>query len=49
MTTNMYLFSVYFLPNLIGPTKSKPHFMNGYFGRIITSLAKLHVANPLVR
>jgi len=47
MATNMYLFLVY-LVNLIGPTKSKPHSMNGSFGRVITCLAKLCVANRLV-
>jgi hypothetical protein len=30
---------------LIGPTKSKPHFMNGSFGKVVNSLAKLYVAN----
>jgi hypothetical protein len=46
MATNMYLFHVYRLVSLIGPTKSRPHFMNGYYGRVVINLAKLCVANP---
>jgi hypothetical protein len=48
MATNMYLFHVYLLASLIGPTKSNPHFINGYSRRIVTSLAKFYVANLLV-
>jgi hypothetical protein len=42
------IIHVYILIGLIGPTKYKPHFMNGSFGRIIISLAKFYVANPLM-
>jgi hypothetical protein len=29
----MYLFLVYLLMGLIGPTKSNPHFMKGFDGK----------------
>jgi hypothetical protein len=33
----MYLFSTYLHVGLIGPTKSSPHFISGYFGRFMTN------------
>jgi hypothetical protein len=44
----MYLFLVYRPTSFIGPTKSSPHFKNGYFKIDVISLAKLCVANLLV-
>jgi hypothetical protein len=49
MATDIYLFHVHFPTNLIGPIKSRPRFMNGSFGKVVISLAKLCVANLLVR
>jgi len=48
VATNMYLFPIYLLVGIIGPTKSNPHFINGSFGRVVTNLAKPYVANPLM-
>jgi hypothetical protein len=31
---------------LIGPTKSKAHFINGSFGKAMTNLTRLCVAKP---
>jgi len=44
MATNLYLFHICLHASL-GPTKSRPHFMNGSFRKVVTSLAKLYVAN----
>jgi hypothetical protein len=48
MATQIYLFLVYLLINLISPTKSSPHFINGFFGRHVISFTRLWVANPHV-
>jgi hypothetical protein len=47
MAIRIYLLHVNCLVGLIGPTKSIPHFINGLFGKIVTSLAKFYVAKPL--
>jgi hypothetical protein len=41
----MYLLPINFHVDLIDLTKSSPHFMNGYSRKVITSFAKLYVAN----
>ncbi len=46
VATNM--FPIYLLTNFIGPTKSSPHFITCFFGRIATNLTKFYVANPQV-
>jgi hypothetical protein len=37
MSTIMYFFKIYLHVGLISPTKSSPHFINGYFGRFMTN------------
>jgi hypothetical protein len=37
----IYLFLTYLQVGLIGPTKSSPHFINGSFGRLVTSFRRL--------
>jgi len=39
------VFSIYkpSSASLIGPTKSNPHFINGYFSKVVISLTKLCV------
>jgi hypothetical protein len=46
VATNM--FPIYLLTNFIGPTKSSPHFITCFSGRIVTNLTKFYVANPQV-
>jgi hypothetical protein len=47
VATRMYLLLVNHPIGLIGSTKSSPHFINGSYGKVVTSLAKLCVAKPL--
>jgi hypothetical protein len=42
IATKMYLFHV----GLIGPIKSRPHFIKGSYGSVIISLARLFMFNP---
>jgi hypothetical protein len=37
VATRMYMFHVNLHASLIGPTKSKPHFIKGSFGSDVTS------------
>jgi hypothetical protein len=46
VVTRMYLLLVNHPTCLIGPTKFSPHFINGSFGKIVISLAKLYIAKP---
>jgi len=46
MVIKMYLIFVNLHAGLIGPKKSSPHFINGYYSKIVTSLAKLYVDKP---
>jgi hypothetical protein len=48
MAIRIYLFPIYLLVSLIGPTKSSPHFINGYFGKLVTNFVRLWLTNPLV-
>jgi hypothetical protein len=48
VATKIYLFLIYIHVGLIGPTKSSPHFINGSYGRLVTSFARLWIANPPV-
>ncbi len=47
MAIRMYLLFMNRSASLIGSTKSSPHFINGSFCKIVTSLSKLYVAKPL--
>jgi hypothetical protein len=42
VATRMYLFLV----GLIGPIKSRPHFIKGFYGSVVTSLARLFIFSP---
>jgi len=46
MAITMYLIFVNLHVGLIGPTKSSPHFINGYFNKVVISLAKFCVDKP---
>ncbi len=41
IATRIYLFLVYLLTSLIGPTKSNPHFTNGSSRKLVTRFVKL--------
>jgi hypothetical protein len=30
--------------SLIGPIKSRPHFLSGFYGKVVINFAQLHVA-----
>ncbi len=47
-TPNIYLLPKTLLVGLIGPMKSNPHFMNGFFSIIVISFVKLKVFKPHV-
>jgi hypothetical protein len=46
LAKKMYLFIVNMLVGWISHTKSNPRFINGSFKKLVTSFAKLWVANP---
>lgn len=46
MATRIYLLHVNRPIGLIGPTKSKAHFINGSFGKTMSNLTRLCVAKP---
>jgi hypothetical protein len=46
MATIIYLLLVNRPIGLIGPTKSKAHFINGSFGKTMTNLTRLSVIKP---
>jgi hypothetical protein len=46
VTTKIYLFHVTLLACLIRPIKSRPYFIKGSFGSVVTNLIKLFIFNP---
>jgi hypothetical protein len=39
VVTNIYLMFAYHPMGLMGPTKSNPHFVNGFDGNVVTNFA----------